>query len=321
MATATDLTTLRQIYGKNPYDKQAQVLGQMIPNSGFASPLLAYAMGEKTASAEGWDEERNNQLPVAMAATTRQAGEAAAMDYATKMFKSIITVSEKDPVAATQMLKVESENGNNPIMKRFQGITFNAPTKDGWATVASSDGFVYHTYLPDLGKAMEAGVDSDLYKKTVVKIGEGKPPGQEKSPTDNDIILNALRAKNPQQANETDEAYSTRINGAALDALEKHKVTIARESRPPKEPADETTTDIKNLNFINGQRKAAGKSPMTLEEYKADPMKELLKKVVEKELGVKPAEEAKPAAALTPAEAANIMIKRGYRLVNGQWVK
>lgn len=170
--------TLRYLYGQskeNPNTQRAKLIGQVMPDSGYAKPFLAYAMGKEMASAGDWDANREQELKEIQSASASQTADTAAQEYAQKVFTNIIKVSEKDPVAATQMLKVESENGNNPYLKKFQGITFNAPTKDGWATVAASDGFVYFTYLPKLQEAAEAGPDSDIYKKTVIKIGEGKP--------------------------------------------------------------------------------------------------------------------------------------------------
>jgi len=178
MTTITDASTLRSLFAPikdNPNEKRAKMIGQVMKDSGFAKPFLAYAMGQEMAGSEEWDANREASANEAQAATTKQAGDAAAQEYAQKTFTNIVKVSEKDPIAATQMLKIESEQGDNKYLQKFKGLTFNATTKDGWATVAASDGYVYHTYLPDLSKAIEGGPDSDIYKKTVVKIGEGKP--------------------------------------------------------------------------------------------------------------------------------------------------
>ena len=187
MNPVTDAATLRALYApirENPHDKKAKMIGSILPDSGFAKPFLAMAMGQEMANGEGWDANREKQASDAEVASTRQAGEAAQQSYAAETMKRIISLSEKDPVAATQLLKVESENGDNPFLQKFRGITFNAPTKDGWATNASADGYVYHTYLPNLSKALEeqqAG-DDTLYNKTVVRIGGGRPAKDPKAP-------------------------------------------------------------------------------------------------------------------------------------------
>lgn len=96
-------------------------------------------------------------------------------EHASKIFASIVKVSKYNPIAATQMLKVESEHGDNPYLQQLKGITFNANTKNGWATVAAPDGYVYLAYLLNLPEAVHAGPDSDLYKQTVIRIGDHRP--------------------------------------------------------------------------------------------------------------------------------------------------
>jgi hypothetical protein len=182
MGTITDAATLRALYApirENPREKRAKMLATVMPESGLAKPFLAMAMGQEMAGAEAWDADRESKADEAQVATTKQAGDAAAFDYAQKMLASVFKLAEKDAVAATQILKIESERGDNPYLKTYSGVTFNAPSKDGWATIGGGDGFVYHTYLPNLQEAIEAGPDSDLYKKTVIRIGAGKPTKQD----------------------------------------------------------------------------------------------------------------------------------------------
>lgn len=102
-----------------------------------------------------------------------QATDAAQREYAERVFFNILKISEHDPVAATQMIKIEAEHGGNPYLQKLWGITFNANTKDGWVTTGAPDGNVYKAYLPNLAEAIKAGPDSTLYKQTIIKIGEG----------------------------------------------------------------------------------------------------------------------------------------------------
>lgn len=237
MSTITDAATLRSLYApirENPYEKKAKIIASVMPESGFAKPLLAYVMGKELSGAEGWDKEREVAADTAQTASTKQAGEAAAQDYATKTMTQIFKVSEKDPVAATDMLRIEVEQGTNEHLKKFKGITFNAPSKDGWATVGSSDGYVYHTYLPNLQEAVAKGVDSDLYKQTVIKVGEGKPaPAVKDKPnmTEYDNFIktrtSVLGQTNPQQEGESAGAYDARLNDIAIKEWQKFDKTKA----------------------------------------------------------------------------------------------
>lgn len=175
--------TLRSLYGReNPHNKRAQVIGSVAENSGFAKPYMAYVMGQEMSKAEDWDKARDDEAQAAAESSSKQAADASQREYASKAMESIIKVSEHDPVAATQMLKIETENGGNPYLQQFKGITFNANTKDGWATVGNSgDGYTYAINFPKLAELGKLGAspDSEEYKeafsKAVFKIGEGKP--------------------------------------------------------------------------------------------------------------------------------------------------
>jgi hypothetical protein len=282
MGTITDAATLRSLYApirENPNARRAKMLTSMMDKSGYAAPMLAYVAGKEMAGAEAWDADREMKAEEAQAATTRQAGDAAAQQYAEKVMGHIIRVSEKDAVAATQMLKVESESGGNPYMARFKGITFNAPSKDGWATVAGPDGYVYHTYMPDLQAAVEAGPDSDLYKKTVIKIGEGKPTKQD-PPKSREVQRGGMKVT--EEWNEETKTWREIGKGPAWKPGE-------GEGKPPT-----PTTSQKELEQINGERAAAGQPPLSMEEYKADPIKQIVKEQLNKKKPAAPAKAPAP---------------------------
>lgn len=179
-----DAATMRMLYGAdNPKRERAKLIASMMGSSGFAKPFLAYAMAKEMGAADTVDAERSAGLKTMIEQEGQRESNKAAMDYGQKVMGHIIDISKSDPVAATQILKAESERGDNPYIKQFQDVTFNAKTsKEGWATV-TSNGTAYQVYLPKLQEAAQSGPDSDLYKQTVIQIGNGKPPEAPKSRT------------------------------------------------------------------------------------------------------------------------------------------
>jgi len=158
---------LKLIYGNNPDKESAATLSSMYGHSGFAKPVYAYYIGKNLGDAEVYAQKQQEAGLKAVVDQQQQA-------YAQQILDMVIKLSGKDPVAATQILKTETQSGN-PYLEKFKDVTFNARTKDGWATTSAGDGYVYHVYLPTLQQAIQEGPESDLYKQTIIRLGDAKP--------------------------------------------------------------------------------------------------------------------------------------------------
>ncbi len=110
---------LRYLYGKNPHERRIAATGAVMKGAGYARPLMAMALGRETSAAEEWDVERTKYLE---GVYTQGQNQAAAM----KALELAIDLSEKDPVAATQVL--QAEIARNPAMQAYKGIKFAGAT-------------------------------------------------------------------------------------------------------------------------------------------------------------------------------------------------
>lgn len=172
---------LAALYNKqNPYEKRAQITGQVASNSGFAKPFLAYAMGKDLAQGEQWDTNRNAQVDTYLTQNMDLQRNKQQQEYATEVFKRVVEISKHDPVAATQILKKEAEG--NPLLAPMKDISFNAKTtKDDWATITGGDGQAYQVYLPGLAEVQKDPQNAELKKKYIVPIGNPKDPKGDKT--------------------------------------------------------------------------------------------------------------------------------------------
>lgn len=155
----------------NPYDDRVKATGALMPNSGYAAPLLGYMMGKDKAAGERWDTNRNAALENASQQGMLQLKNQQDQEYATKILGNIIEISKHDAPAATALLKAEAQK--NPHLQPYKDITFSSETKDEWATVTTSEGS-YQVYLPGLKEISDDPNSEELRKKYIIPVGGKK---------------------------------------------------------------------------------------------------------------------------------------------------
>ena len=298
MGTITDAATLRSLYApirENPNARRAKMLTGMMDKSGYAAPLLAYAAGKEMAGAEAWDADREMKAEEAQAATVSQAAAAADDSYFDKMFGHILKMAQKQPGVAKVMLVNEIENGNN---KRFKSL----PPAEKIASVWS-DGAMGGISLKDGAIWGFDGADgTPKIWRPAAPGADGKPTGSWEAPTqaDLDAAIKPTKQDPPksrevqrggmkvtEEWNEETKTWREIGKGPAWKPGE-------GEGKPPT-----PTTSQKELEQINRERAAAGQPPLSMEEYKADP---IITQIVKEQLNKK--KPAAPAKAPAPPKGA-----------------
>ncbi len=170
---------LQTLFRNNPYKEDMQNTGAVLPNSGFAAPLLALKMGQDAANSQDWE---NQTASTGMGLLKQQMAndqQAKQQDNAQKVIGNVIKISKIDPVAATNILSQEA--ASNPALAPLKGIQFNAPTsKDNWSTVTAGNRQAYQVYLPGLSEIFKNPNDDSLRSKYIIPIGS---PKAAKAPT------------------------------------------------------------------------------------------------------------------------------------------
>lgn len=237
--------TMRSLYApirENPYEKRAKMLAPMMDQnqSGLAAPLLAYATGKEMAGAEEWDTQREEEGKAAQQSAMSMYQDKMNKDNETAIWDRIIKMGKIDAESANIILQKEVER--NPAMAPFKDMEIQGINKDNWMQAKGSDGTVKMIYLPTFKEAGEAGIDSELWKKTVIPVLEGgkeDKPKQEfdtnyKTLTTNYFLKNKI---------DPDNATAEQKNAADMFArteMGNEKARVALSGRAPK--ADKPVT-------------------------------------------------------------------------------
>ena len=273
---------LRYLYDrKNPHNRRAKILSKVMPNSGFAKPFIAAAMGKAQAEADSFETQRDGDIQSAMMMEKEQQDG----QNAFKALRSAIEVSKHDPYLANQMIAFESKR--NPAMAQIaQGHQFVGKTnKDDWSTVRGPNGEMSMMHLPSifegarLKREGQAEKADELLKKAMVPIQKGKTEKH----TGRDVkemhlgdgefqkyMQNSQTGKyepfgSPyKKGKESRSTITSNVNEDGYYLYDDGRVSPVK----ARAKTESRTTDQKELDVINTDRRENGKTELSLEEWK-----------------------------------------------------
>ncbi len=344
--TGVSMSLLRSLYQKNPHETRAGVISKVMPESGFAKPFLAYAMGKELSGAEEWDTQKETEMTAGADAATNAARDAEERKTAGTILETVAKISDNNPQAATEILK--SEAVRNKYLKGLEGISFVGKNEGPWkliqnSTTGETGWFNYDKFKTDVAALGEGADDTAVQQAMATNyhiIQKGKQ-AEAKAPTTRKISRGGTEIDQEWDAENStwkDVGQGPKWNpkagreGSEQAKVEQTKLIGSEVARRMLDFVDTTKTSD-TFDKVSGTIDPGRLRNLLTTEHRAIYDKVIIEAetAVSKGANVAGAVDAAlkrnlPANRPTPGkptgiDAAKELERRGYRLKDGKWVK
>lgn len=165
-----------------------------------------------------------------------------------RILKSVLEISKHDAAGATKILAEEANN--YPELEKFKGIQFRDETKNNWITASIGNGQTMMINIQTLGKIAQDPANKDKYlKEEAVTLGTPK--------------MEPAKTRTVQRGAEDVTEEFDASTGAWKEIGKGPKWNL--KEKDGKE--ESRTSNMKEWEFNNQQRKAAGQPTLNFEQY------------------------------------------------------
>lgn len=262
MADALELMSLQNIYGRarnNPHETRMKAVTGMMPESGFAKPLLAMVAGKELAAAGEWDDQREAAGLESQTSAMQMLKEKRDLEQKQKNIEAYTKIAQVDPIAA---------NAINEKLGLFPGINITGKlTKDGFVDIdfakGNAQGIPEGHFKVNVNDLIAAGRETDPAKKQEIigtRFFKINPPADKFHPSPDQRSFEAF-ANQYYLDNGIDPAKATpeQKNAAELFAqgkMEGSKVKVAGAGRSDNSTTFMVTKDSEgNPHALKGDKK------------------------------------------------------------------